>query len=372
MKMKILLTATVQSHICQFHKPLVELLHEHGCEVHVAAKDNLDEKNGLKLDFVDKIYNIPFARSPKSKNNIQAYKELKRIINKEHYDIIHCNTPMGGIVTRLAARGLRKSGIKVYYTAHGFHFYKGAPKKNWIIFYPIEKIFSRFTDTLITITNEDFCLAKKNFYCNVEYIHGVGVNEKRYCFVNYENQRNLRKELGYLNDQKIILCIGELLPNKNQIMAVQMMQIVVKKYPNAKLIIAGNGPERNNLMLKIHDYNLEKNVDMIGYCTCLEKYQQAADVLVSCSFREGLPLNLVEAMMSGNPVVASINRGHIELIENGKNGFLVKNMYEMADKVISILDNNYLKNEMGIYAREIIKDYSSDNVKKELEKIYFP
>ena len=131
--MKVLLTATVQSHICQFHKPLVEVLHTHGCEVHVAARDNLAEKNGLKLDFVDKIYNVPFSRSPKSLDNMKAYKVLKEIIQKENYDVIHCNTPMGGIVTRLAARKARKNGTKVYYTAHGFHFYKGAPKKNWII-----------------------------------------------------------------------------------------------------------------------------------------------------------------------------------------------------------------------------------------------
>lgn len=154
--MKVLLTATVQSHICQFHKPLAEVLHEHGCEVHVAARDNLAEKNGLKLDFVDKVFNVPFARSPKSLDNIKAYRQLKKIIDEGGYDVIHCNTPMGGVVTRLAARKARKKGTKVFYTAYGFHFYQGAPKKNWIVFYPIEKFFSRLTDKLITITAEDY------------------------------------------------------------------------------------------------------------------------------------------------------------------------------------------------------------------------
>ena len=130
---KVLLTATVQSHICQFHKPLVEMLREQGdVEIHVAARNNLAEKNGLKLDFVDKVYDIPFSRSPKSTDNIKAYKQLKKLINEEKYNIIHCNTPMGGIVTRLAAKKARKKGCKVIYTAHGFHFYKGASKKNWI------------------------------------------------------------------------------------------------------------------------------------------------------------------------------------------------------------------------------------------------
>ena len=104
--MKVLLTATVQSHICQFHKPLVEVLHRHGYEIHVAARDNLAEKNGLKLDFVDKVYNVPFARSPKSKDNLRAYKELKGIIEKEHYEIIHCNTPNG----RDCNKACRKKG----------------------------------------------------------------------------------------------------------------------------------------------------------------------------------------------------------------------------------------------------------------------
>ena len=130
---KVLLTATVQSHICQFHKPLVEVLHNHNCEVHVAARNNLAEKNGMKLDFVDKVFDVPFSRSPKSSDNIKAYSQLKKIIDSEHYDIIHCNTPMGGIVTRLAAKGARKGGAKVIYTAHGFHFYNGASKKNWLV-----------------------------------------------------------------------------------------------------------------------------------------------------------------------------------------------------------------------------------------------
>ena len=186
--MKVLLTATVQSHICQFHKPLAEVLHAHGCEVHVAARDNLTEKNGLKLDFVEKVYNVPFSRSPKSIDNLIAYKQLKQIIQKGNYDVIHCNTPMGGIVTRLAAIKARRNGTRVVYTAHGFHFYKGAPKKNWIIFYPIEKIFSDLVDTLITITWEDYRLASQKFHCRVEHIHGVGADEKRYYPIKIEEQ----------------------------------------------------------------------------------------------------------------------------------------------------------------------------------------
>lgn len=107
--MKVLLVATVQSHICQFHKPLVNMLHEHGVEVHVAARNNLAEKNGLALDFVEKVFDIPFARSPKSKNNIIAYKQLKKIIDEGHYDVVHCNTPMGGDCNKTGSKKCKKA-----------------------------------------------------------------------------------------------------------------------------------------------------------------------------------------------------------------------------------------------------------------------
>lgn len=371
--MKVLLTATVQSHICQFHKPLVEVLHQHGCEVHVAARNNLAEKNGLKLDFVEKVYDIPFARSPKSTDNIRAYKELRRIVESEKYDIIHCNTPMGGIVTRLASRKARKSGTKVYYTAHGFHFYKGASKKNWLVFYPIEKLFSKITDKLITINREDYKLASDKFYADTYYIHGVGVDEQRYYPVSEEKKRALKQELGFTQEQKIILCVGELLPNKNQTMAINMIKKVSEKYPNVLLLLAGNGPEKGNLEQAIMEAGMQDNVKMLGYCTCLEKYQQISDLLVSCSKREGLPLNIVEAMLSGNPVVATKNRGHCELIQDGESGYLVNvdDVETMAGCVEKLLLNENSKNVMGNKARSFAEQYGFNAVKRELENIYY-
>lgn len=371
--MKVLLTATVQSHICQFHKPLVEVLHAHGCEVHVAARNNLAEKNGLKLDFVEKVFDIPFSRSPKSKDNLKAEKMLKQIINEGNYDVIHCNTPMGGIVTRIAAKQARKNGARLIYTAHGFHFYEGSPKKNWMIYYPIEKYFSRKNDTLVTITHEDYRLAKKKFHCQVEHIHGVGVDEKRYFPVSKEEKLQLRKEMGFGENQKLLLCVGELLLNKNQKMAIHAMRKIVKRYPDAILFIAGNGPEKENLENEIKQCNLENNVKMLGYCTHLQDYQHIIDILVACSYREGLPLNIVESMLSGNPVVASINRGHKELIHNGENGYLVScnDSDAMADRVLELFSDDSKAEQLSKNANGFATDYSFSSVKKELERIYF-
>lgn len=373
MKKKVLLTATVQSHICQFHKVLVELLHENGYEVHVAARNNLAEKNGLKLDFVEKVYNIPFSRSPKSADNLKAYKELKKIIDEEDYDVIHCNTPMGGIVTRLAAQKARKNGTKVFYTAHGFHFYKGAPKKNWLVFYPIEKVFSRLTDKLITITQEDYELARKKFHCEVCRIHGVGVDEKRYFPADEKQKSMLRKELGYTDDEKLILCIGELLPNKNQQMAIRMMSDLVKEFPESKLLLAGNGPEKENLEKLSIKLGIQENVELLGYCTFLEKYQKIVDVVVACSKREGLPLNVVEAMLAGNPVIATKNRGHRELIEHQINGFLVQidDDKDFYNKIYKMMTDEKNRNLMIENAINYAKQYSFTSVRKELYNVYF-
>lgn len=369
---KVLLTATVQSHICQFHKALVEVLHEHGYEVHVAARDNLAEKNGMKLDFVEKVYDVPFSRSPKSIDNIKAYKELKGIIDKDSYDVIHCNTPMGGIVTRLAAQKARKKGTTLIYTVHGFHFYEGAPKKNWLVFYPIEKFFSRLTDKLVTITQEDYNLASKKFHCEVHRIHGVGVDERRYYPADAKLKSEIRKELGYTEDEKLILCIGELLPNKNQEMAIRMMEKLVKDIPEAKLLIAGNGPEKVKLEKLTQELGLDKHVKFLDYCTHLEKYQKAVDVGVSCSKREGLPLNVVESMLAKNPVVVTKNRGHRELVKQGENGYLVEvdDVQSMYNYVKKLLKDVNCSEYLGTCAAEFAESFTFRTVKEELRGVY--
>ena len=373
--MKVLLTATVQSHICQFHKPLVEMLHEHGCEVHIAARDNLAEKNGLKLDFAEKVFNVPFSRSPKSPDNLKAYRQLKKIIAEGHYDIIHCNTPMGGIVTRLAARDARKNGTKVFYTAHGFHFYNGAPKKNWLVYYPIEKFFAEhYTDKLITINQEDYECAKKKFKCRTEHIHGVGVNSDRYCPVSAKKQHEMRVKEGLTDDDFVILCTGELLPNKNQKTLIEAVNLCRDKIPNIKLLLAGNGPEKENLERQIVELGLQDKIKLLGYRTDLEKVAPCVDIIASASIREGLPLNIIEGMLCAKPVIASHNRGHNELVEDGVTGYLVeaKSAEGFAEKIVKIANSNaQCIAEMNKNGYERIQKYTADNVKKELNSIYY-
>lgn len=376
---KVLLTATVQSHICQFHKPLVKMLHENGYEVHVAAYDNLYLKNGLKLDFVDKVFDIPFSRSPKSPDNIKAYKELKKILANEHYDYIHCNTPMGGIITRLAARKTRYEGSKILYAAHGFHFYKGAPIISWMVFYPIEKFFGKYyTDKLITISNADYEMAVKKHICDKVYrIHSVGINSKKYTKVAEDILNAYRSEYYLKPSDFVCICTGELNKNKRQRLVINALPVITKFVPNFKLLIAGNGPEKENLENQIKMLGMEKHAQLIGYRTDLEVFVNLSNIAVSASLREGLGINLIEAMNCHKPVIGSVNRGHSEFIKNGINGFLAGGAsdaeisHNFAESIIKLATDQELYKKLAEQAYKDAQLYMDFNVEKELKTIYF-
>ena len=323
--MKILYTATVLSHICQFHLPHMKRLQEQGWEVHVAAHDNLAVKNGLQLKYCDRFIETPFSRSPKSPDNLRAYRQLKGLLAEERYDLILCNTPMGGIVTRLAAKKARRNGTKVIYMAHGFHFFKGSSKAAWLLYYPIEKYMAKSCDLLITINKEDYALAMEKFSkrTKIAHIHGVGVDEQRYHPAAPEEQLAMRQSEGLSPSDFVILCTGELNENKNQKTLISAAAMLKDKIPNLKVLLAGNGPKEQELREQIQAEGLEGIVKLLGYRTDLEKLVPAVDLVVSCSRREGMPLNIIEAMLCKKPVVASHNRGHDELVENNITGFLV-------------------------------------------------
>lgn len=369
---KVLLTATVQSHIVQFHRPLAEVLHEHGYELHVAARNNLEEKNGLSLDFADKVFDVPFSRSPKSPDNVKAYFQLKKILAADTYEVVHCNTPMGGIVTRLAAVKARKQGTRVFYTAHGFHFYKGASKKNWLVFYPVEKIMAGFCDTLITITKEDRRLAGQKFHTNVEHIHGVGVYTERYHAVSDAEKLQMRSKEGLKDSDFVILCTGELNQNKNQKALIKAAAELKESIPGLKILLAGNGPLEQELRMQIRELGVEDEVRLLGYRTDLEKVTPAADLVVSCSYREGLPLNILEAMLCCKPVVASVNRGHRELVRTGYNGYLVPpdSPAKYAEAIKKIYSSRKLAEQLGENGLRMAQPYTAASVKKELSRIY--
>ena len=368
--MKILYTATVLSHICQFHLPHMQHLQEQGWEVHVAAHDNLAVKNGLQLKYCDKFIEMPFSRSPKSPDNLKALKQLKKLLDEEHYDVILCNTPVGGIMTRLAANKARKQGTKVIYMAHGFHFFKGSSKAAWLVYYPIEKYMAKKCDLLITINKEDFALAQKKFSkrTKIAHIHGVGVDEKRYHPATAEEQLAMRKAEGLSSEDFVILCTGELNENKNQKTLISAAAQLKDKIPNLKVLLAGNGPKEEELRDQIHAEGLDGIVKLLGYRTDLEKVVPAVDLVVSCSHREGMPLNIIEAMLCKKPVIASHNRGHDELVQSGKTGFLAPptNEYEFAELISKLFAHAESLSQYGEEGYQIAQNYTAASVRQEL------
>ncbi len=371
--MKILYVATVLSHICQFHLPYLRMLKEQGHEIHVAAHDNLAMKNGLQLRYADRHIEIPFERSPFDRRNIKAYRRLKELIDRENYDLIVCNTPVGGVLTRLAAKKAKKRGTKVVYIAHGFHFFKGAPVKNWLLYYPLEKHLSRLCDVVVTINEEDYQLAKRCFPGRVEHIHGIGVDGDRFHPMSEEEQLALRRAEGLSEKDYVVLCTGELNENKNQKTLIAAAALLKDKIPNLVVLLAGNGPKEQELRMQIRKLGLEESVRLLGYRTDLEHIVPAVDLVVSCSRREGLPLNIVEAMLCKKPVVASVNRGHRELVKDGTNGFLLspESEEEYAEHIFLLSQNNKIAQSFGDSGFKIAQKYTFEFVQTELSPYFF-
>lgn len=368
--MKILYTATVLSHICQFHLPYLEELQNQGHTVHVAARDNLSEKNGLSLRFADRHIEIPFQRSPFDKRNLGAYRELHRLINEEQYDLILCNTPVGGILTRLAACKIRKKGCKVIYIAHGFHFFRGGSRKNWLLYYPIEKFMAPLCDTLITINEEDYGLAKDKFSTHVAHIHGVGVSTDRYHPADEQVQEAMRRAEGLSPEDYVILCTGELNQNKDQQTLIRAAAQLREDIPELKVLLAGNGPLEGELKALVTSLDLEDTVRFLGYRTDLERVVPCVDVVISCSRREGMPLNIIEAMLCAKPIVAAVNRGTRELVKDQESGLLFRaGDSEILAGYIQTLKEEALRQKMGWKGLERAKVYTVEAVKTELMPI---
>ena len=365
---KVLLTATVQSHICQFHKPLVQMLRDQGeFEIHVAARNNLSEKNGLKLDFVDRIFDVPFERSPFNFHNVKAYKQLKRIIDENGYDYVHCNTPVGGVVTRLAARKTRKNGTRVLYTAHGFHFYKGASLKNWLIYYPVEKFCARFTDKLITINQEDYALARKKMKAKeVLYVPGVGINVDRFCDVSVD-KLSKRRELGIPEDAVLLFSVGELNENKNHQTVINAVARMGRE--DIHYVIAGNGPKEEALRQQAAALGLGGRLHLLGYRRDVPELLAAADLFVFPSYREGLSVALMEAMANGLPCAVSRIRGNTDLIDaEGGAHFDPHKVETCVEALETMLSRDHAA--MSAHNQQKIRYFSLQSVMEMMKSIY--
>lgn len=380
MKGKVLIVASMASMIANFNIENIMLLKKMGYQVDIAA--NFGSEDPISKDkrekfilFLEreevKYYDIAFPKGIGTmKKNISVYKKLDEICKNNNYELIHTNSPLASVIARLVAR---KNKIKLIYTAHGFHFHKDAPLKNWIIYYPIEKVMSKFTDVLITLNSEDYNISKRKFYASkTVLIPGVGIDLSKFDIQTEEKKKLLRSEYGYENDEFILFYAAELNSNKNQDLLIDVVYELKNEVPMIKLLLAGEGDYKCKYQEKIVKLGLEKNIEILGYRSDIKNLLLISDIVVASSKREGLPVNLMEAMATGIPIVASDNRGHRELIINGKNGLLIplNNLQLFVDAVLDLCRDNKIAKDMKNQGILDVRKYSQENVTKKIEEIY--
>ena len=371
MTKKVLFVASVKEHLISFHIPYMKWFKEQGFEVHATARN--DDGNEI-LEACDKFIEIPFCRSPFKLDNIKVYKLLKELLYQEQYNIVHCHTPMAAALCRLAAKGLRKDGMKVIYTAHGYHFFKGAPAMGWLLYYPVEKFLSAYTDILITINKEDYDnTISHKFKCGkVFLVPGVGVDTSKVIVSTPEIKHKLRKKYGYADTDFLLFYAAEFIPRKNQELIIRQIPNLIKSIPNLKVLLAGKGVLLDAMKKLTKDLNVDDYVDFLGYRTDVHSLVAMSDVGVSSSRQEGLGITVAEDMFAGLPVVVSIDRGHKEMVHDGENGFFfdIKNPKQFSEKILQLYHTPELLHKMGVNAKTTIQTFSVENALKAHSQIY--
>lgn len=354
----------------------IRLLRDLGYEVTLAANFRTEDSNSpesiqkfrqqmnkegvliRQIDFTRKIGNI--------KGHIKSYKQVQKLAN-ENFDLIHCHSPICAAITRYVFR--REPG-KIIYTAHGFHFYKGAPLQNWLLYYPIEKWLSRYTDILITINKEDYKRAKEKFHPKrTEYVPGVGIDVEKIQAVQVDRESK-RRELGIGKDDFLLLSVGELNKNKNHEVVIRALAEL--KNPKIKYAICGKGPLKEYLEDLAVKLGVRNQLFLLGFRTDVIEICKSADVFVFPSKREGLSVALMEAMACGLPCLVSDIRGNKELISDNEHNFLfrLQNKKELLEKLKYIYCDHKRRAIQGKINLKNSSCYSTENIVKEMYEIY--
>lgn len=376
---KILIVTTNAGFLQKFEDNDVRILIEYGFEVHYASNfDNpvyeFDEEKYRAMGVI--MHPIPIQKSPKAfARNLRAYRALKRIIREEGIGYVHCHNPIGGVLGRLAASGKNKP--YVIYTAHGFHFYEGAPKKNWLVYYPVEKLLARKTDLIITINKEDYNRAgtfhlKKGGY--VAQIHGVGVDTDKYI-KRAEQRQKMREQLKIPEGAFHVVSVAELNANKNQSVIIDALSRI--QDPDIYFTICGKGvnPQISTetlLIEKKKQYTYADNIRLLGYRNDIEQVLQSADLFAFPSKREGLGVAAIEAMACSVPVLAAKNRGTNEYMQHGANGYVCtpEDAYTFAMYMRKLKEDAKLRERFGENARKTSANFSIQHTDQVMRSVY--
>ncbi|EHI61132.1 glycosyltransferase family 4 protein [Hungatella hathewayi] len=372
---KAIIIASTASMILQFNMNNIKILQESGYEVMVACNfttGNSVDSNTIK-DLKKQLKNInvmtvqiPIPRNPLAfRSIILSYKILKQLSEQFYFSIMHCHSPIGAAVARSAFKKSHKTGTKIIYTAHGFHFYKGAPLHNWMLYYPIEYLLSKWTDVIITINTEDYNRARKFGTAIVAYTPGIGIHLTQESTVSSANKR---RELGIPENAFLMLSVGELNRNKNHQIIIKAMARI--NHDSLYYVICGQGGEKSALQQLAQKLGIENRVKLLGFRTDMEEIYPCANVFILPSYREGLSVALMEAMSYGLPCIVSCIRGNIDLIDDNLGGYTVlpNDVNGFVRAIKKTLNNNVQK--LGFYNKEKIQCFSIEKVAEYMRKIY--
>lgn len=369
--MRILYVTTISLTMNSFFKPHIEMLVNEGNQVDLACNSKDLPLDSLYTELGCKSHQIDFSRSPLSRRNIKAYAQLKELIKCGKYDIVHCHTPNASVITRFVCRNFRRdAGLKVFYTAHGFHFFRGAPLLNWLVYYPIERLCSRWTDKLITINQEDYSLAKRRFHAKeVHYVPGVGIDFSRFENVQVDKAAK-RHEIGVPEDAFLLLSVGELNENKNH-------QIIVKALaklgdPQIHYAIAGMGDKRDSLSELAKDLGVSNQVHLLGYRKDIPELNYSADAFCFPSYREGLGLAAIEAMACGLPIITSNVHGINDYSVPGVTGYKYApgDVEGFVDGIRKCVSNCFDMTSVKEENQKRAKQYNVSYVMEKMKRIY--
>jgi glycosyltransferase involved in cell wall biosynthesis len=360
---KLLFVSNISNNVGSFVVASIAAAKKCGFEFYYAANWDGATKEQIAEDekkYGIKIVHIDLDRSPYSTKNIKAYKQLVDLINKEKIDYIHCNTPVGGVLGRLAGEKCKVK--KIVYEAHGFHFYEGAPKKNWMIYYPVEKWLAKKTDAIITINNEDFERAKTFKLKNngqVYYVPGVGMDLSQYNVPDTVREIK-RNELNLKDTDFALISMGDLIDRKNYKIAIEV--VAKLNNPHVHYFICGKGPEEVNLKKLAENLGVDKQVHFLGFRNDIKELLKASDTFLFTSKQEGLARSLMEAMASKIPCVVSKIRGNTELIVNNENGFLCSGLDDYVNAIIKIMQSPDLAYKFKEKSSKHLNNFSIEKV----------
>lgn len=376
---KVLIGASVISFIEWFNKENIEFLHKDmDCEVHIACdfeymSDTDEERTIAYIEKLRKdgviLHNICFDRSPFGRRNNKAYKQLKELINNNHFDLIHCHTPTAAMMIRLAAKKARRQGTVVMYTCHGFHFHNAAPKKNWILYYPVEKFLSKYCDYLVTINKEDYHRAQTFYSKNVRYIPGVGVDITK-LKNTIVDKAELKKSIGIPSDAIMLLSIGELIERKNHEVIIRALGKI--KSDNIYYVICGKGPLREYLESVAIGMGIESKIIFLGFRKDIPEICNAADISAFPSKIEGLGIAGIEVMSAGVPLVSSNVHGILDYVIDGETGYVCSpdDSGAFAYAIEKLANQPALRERMRDNCLRAVEPFEIHNALNEMWNIY--